>query len=148
MRTSLTLLLAGAAALLVAACGDGAKLSEQATTGPNPVLPPPNKTLIPTVNIATAKGWPEDGKPKGAAGLGVNAFAKGLEHPRWLFVLPNGDVLVAEHAPQRPDDAKGIKGWAYKTVQNWVGAGVPSPDRITLLRDRTVTGLPRHGLSF
>jgi glucose/arabinose dehydrogenase len=142
MRTSLTLLFAGAAALLVAACGDNAKLAEQATTGPNPVLPAPNKTFIPTVNIATAKGWPEDGKPKAIAGLGVNAFAKKLEHPRWLFVLPNGDVLVAEsNAPQRPDDAKGIKGWAYKTVQKWAGAGVPSPDRITLLRDKDGDGI-------
>jgi glucose/arabinose dehydrogenase len=94
------------------------------------------------VNIATAKGWPEDGKPKAAAGLGVNAFAKGLEHPRRLFVQPNGDVLVAEsNAPQRPDDAKGIKGWAYKTVQKWVGAGVPSPDRITVLRDKDGDGV-------
>src|SRR5262245_66140403 len=102
MRTSLTLLFAGAAALLVSACGDNAKLAEQATTGPNPVLPAPNKTLIPTVNIATAKGWPDDEKPKAAAGLGVNAFAKKLEHPRRLFVLPNGDVLVAEsNAPAR-----------------------------------------------
>ncbi|HEY6382364.1 MAG TPA: sorbosone dehydrogenase family protein, partial [Pseudolabrys sp.] len=70
------------------------------------------------------------------------AFAKGLEHPRWLFVLPNGDVLVAEsNAPQRPDDAKGIKGWAYKTVQKWVGAGVPSPNRIILLRDKDGDGV-------
>ena len=99
------MLLAGAATLLVAACGDSAKLPEQATTGPNPTIPAPNKTLIPTVNIAPAKGWPQDGKPKAAANLQVNAFAKDLEHPRWLFVLPNGDVLVAEsNAPQRPDD--------------------------------------------
>jgi len=142
MRTSLTLLLAGAAALLVAGCGDSSTLPEQATTGPNPTLPAPTKTLIPTVNIAPAQGWPQDGKPKAIAGLGVNAFAKDLEHPRWLFVLPNGDVLVAEsNAPQRPDDVKGIKGWIYRTVQKWAGAGVPSPDRITLLRDKDGDGV-------
>ena len=142
MRISLTMLLAGAATLLVAACGDSAKLPEQATTGPNPTIPAPNKTLIPTVNIAPAKGWPQDGKPKAAANLRVNAFAKDLEHPRWLFVLPNGDVLVAEsNAPQRPDDVKGFKGWVYRTVQKWAGAGVPSPDRITLLRDKDGDGV-------
>ena len=136
------MLLAGAATLLVAACGDSAKLPEQASTGPNPTIPAPNKTLIPTVNIASAKGWSHDGKPKAAANLGVNAFANDLEHPRWLYVLPNGDVLVAEsNAPQRPDDVKGIKGWVYRTVQKWAGAGVPSPDRITLLRDKDGDGV-------
>jgi glucose/arabinose dehydrogenase len=141
MRISLTLLLAGSAALLLAACGDSAKLPEQASTGPNPTLPQPQKTFIPTVNIAPAQGWAQDGKPKAAANLSVNAFAKGLEHPRWLYVLPNGDVLVAEsNAPQRSEDARGIRGWIYKTVQKWAGAGVTSPDRITLLRDKDGDG--------
>lgn len=141
MRISLTLL-AGSVALLLAACGDSAKLPEQATTGANPTIPAPNKTLIPTVNIAPAKGWPQDGKPKAAVGLGVKAFAKDLEHPRWLFVLPNGDVLVAEsNGPERPEDGKGIRGWVYKTLQKRAGAGVPSPDRITLLRDKDGDGV-------
>ena len=75
-------------------------------------LPPPHKTLIPTVHIAPAKGWADGDKPVAAAGLAVTAFATGLDHPRWLYVLPNGDVLVAEtNAPPKPDDGKGIKGW-------------------------------------
>lgn len=142
MRIPATLLLAVAAALFLAACGDNAKLPEQASVGANPTIPAPNKTYFPTVKIAPAKGWPQDGKPTAATGLRVNAFARGLEHPRWLFVLPNGDVLVAEtNGPARSEDATGIKGWVFKTVQNWVGAGVPSPDRITLLRDRDGDGV-------
>jgi glucose/arabinose dehydrogenase len=88
------------------------------------------------VNIASAKGWSDGGKPTPASGLAVDAFATGLDHPRWLHVLPNGDVLVAEsNAPKdRPEDGTGVKGFAYRTVQKWAGAGVPSANRITLLR--------------
>jgi len=112
MRIPLTLLFAGSAVMLLGACGDNAKLPEQASTGLNPTIPAPTRTFIPTVNIATARGWPQDGKPKATGNLSVNAFAKDLEHPRWLYVLPNGDVLVAEsNGPERLEDAKGIKGW-------------------------------------
>ncbi|MFL6549390.1 MAG: PQQ-dependent sugar dehydrogenase [Povalibacter sp.] len=104
--------------------------------GQNPQLVAPEEKLIPTVNVAPARGWPENRTPRAAAGLNVNAFAIGLEHPRWLYVLPNGDVLVAEtNAPERPEDGKGIKGWVMKRAQKKAGAGVPSPNRITLLRD-------------
>jgi glucose/arabinose dehydrogenase len=116
--------------------GDTAKLPETAAIGPSPPLPEPTKDLIPTVHIAPAKGWPDGRKPIAANGLTVNAFATGLDHPRWLYVLPNGDVLVAEsNGPPRPEDAKGIKGFVYRTVQERAGAGVPSVNRITLLRD-------------
>jgi glucose/arabinose dehydrogenase len=129
-------------AVLLSGCGDAAKLPEQASTGPNPTLPPPDHSLIPTVNIATAIGWPRDGKPKPAAGLSVNNFATGLDHPRWLYVLPNGDVLVAEsNAPKRPEEGKGIKGWISQAVQKRAGAGVPSANRITLLRDTDGDGV-------
>jgi glucose/arabinose dehydrogenase len=128
-------------ALLLAACSE-AKLPEQASTGPEPTLPPPSPSLIPTVNIAPAKGWPEGAKPKAADGLTVTAFAQGLDHPRWLYVMPNGDVLVAEtNAPERPEGIKGIKGWVFKKAQGWAGAGVPSADRITLLRDADGDGV-------
>ena len=104
--------------------------------GASPTLPAPEKSWIPTVNIATATGWPSGGKPVAADGIAVNAFASGLDHPRTLYTLPNGDVLVAEtNAPPKPDDAKGIKGFIMKQVQKWAGAGVPSANRITLLRD-------------
>lgn len=122
--------------LSLAACGEVATLPEQAGVGPHPILPSPNPTLIPTVHIAPAKGWPTGVTPKAAAGLAVNAFASGLDHPRWLYVLPNGDVLVAEtNAPPKPEDSKGIKGWIMKWVMKRAGAGVPSANRITLLRD-------------
>ena len=88
-----------------------------------------------------AKGWPAGAKPKPADGLQVEAFATGLDHPRWLYVLPNGDVLVAEsNGPPRPDDAKGIKGFIYRKVQERAGAGVPSANRITLLRATNANG--------
>ncbi len=119
-----------------------AKLTVQDGTGPQPKLPPPNKTLIPTINIAPAKGWPEGAKPIAAAGLAVNAYASGFDHPRWLHVLPNGDVLVAEtNAPPKPEDGKGIKGWIMKMVMKRAGAGVPSANRITLLRDADGDGI-------
>lgn len=123
-------------ACTLAACGDTALLPPEAGMGANPTLPKPNKTLFPTVNIAPAKGWPEGVMPTPAAGLGVTPLASGLEHPRWVHVLPNGDVLVAEsNAPPKPEDGKGIKGWAMKLVMGRAGAGVPSANRITLLRD-------------
>ncbi|KAE9643290.1 sorbosone dehydrogenase family protein [Pseudomonas sp. PB106] len=126
----------------LAACGETSSLQVSDGTGPTPKLPEPNKTLIPTVNIAPAVGWPEGAKPKAAAGMQVAAFAEGLDHPRWLYVLPNGDVLVAEtNAPPKPDDSKGIKGWVMKTVMGKAGAGVPSPNRITLLRDADHDGV-------
>jgi len=118
-----------------------ATLVEQSVQGPSPQLVKPAQALIPTVNIATAKGWPEGAAPQPAPGLAVNAFAKGLEHPRWVYVLPNGDVLVAEtNAPPKPDDGKGIKGQVMKMLMKKAGAGVPSANRITLLRDTQGTG--------
>jgi glucose/arabinose dehydrogenase len=99
-------------------------------------LPTPDPTIIPTVNIAKAKGWPERATPVAAAGTTVHALAQGLDHPRWLYVLPDGDVLVAEtDAPFHPDDNKGIKGWIAKRVMKDAGSGDHSANRITLLRD-------------
>ena len=82
--------------LALAACDGVAKLPISAGIGPHPTLPPPEHTLIPTVHIAPAKGWPAGAKPVAAKGTVVTRFAEGLDHPRWVYVLPNGDVLVAE----------------------------------------------------
>jgi hypothetical protein len=123
-----------AAVLVLAACGESATIPVAAGTGPSPQLPPPRKTLLPTVHIAPARGWPAGDKPVPAQGLAVAAYASGLDHPRWLHVLPNGDVLVAEsNAPPKPDGG-GIRGWIMKQVMKRAGAGTPSADRITLLR--------------
>ncbi len=125
-----------AAALLIAGCGGSATLPVLAGIGHSPALPDPRPSLIPTVNIATAKGWGGGGHPTPAPGLQVNAFATGLDHPRWLTVLSNGDVLVAEtNAPSRPDDATGLRGFFFKLFMRRAGAATPSADRVTLLRD-------------
>ncbi len=110
--------------------------------GPNPTLPPPQTTLIPTLNVAPAKPWPEGTMPTAAAGFSVSAFAQGLDHPRWLTTLPNGDVLVAEsNAPAVHDSKSGIKGWITKLFQKRAGAATASPDRIILLRDSNHHGV-------
>ncbi len=110
--------------------------------GAKPALPQPKTSPIPTVNIAEARGWPSGGKPVAAPGLSVAVFARELDHPRWLYVLPNGDVLVAEtNGPERPEDNTGIKGWFFKHFQKKAGAGVPSANRITLLRDADGDGI-------
>ena len=125
-------------AVALTACGESAHLPVEAGIGPQPKLPPPDSELIPTVNIAPAIGWPDNpaATPKPAPGLAVNAYARDLDHPRWLHVLPNGDVLVAEtNAPPKPEDRKGLKDWIMGKVMARAGAGVPSANRITLLRD-------------
>jgi glucose/arabinose dehydrogenase len=133
----LTLLsLCTAGALGLAACGDTSKLPEGADTGATPTLPEPVRSLIPTVNIAPAQGWPEGVLPQPMAGTTVTALATGLDHPRWVYTLPNGDVLVAQsNKPPKPDTGFSLKGWVMKTVMKRAGAEVPSANRITLLRD-------------
>ncbi|MEB0041254.1 sorbosone dehydrogenase family protein [Pseudomonas sp. MH10] len=126
----------------LAACGETSRLRVADGMGPTPMLPEPNKTLIPTVNIAPAVGWPQGAKPIAAPGTQVSAFAEDLDHPRWLYVLPNGDVLVAEtNSPAKPDDSPGIRGWIMRKVMGRAGAGVPSANRITLLRDSNHDGI-------
>lgn len=132
-----------AAAVVVSACGGGTNLPIDQGYGPNPTLPEPQSQLIPLVNIAPAQGWAEGETPTPAQGLAVNAFASGLDHPRWLYALPNGDVLVAEsNAPaNRPDEQRGLRAWFMGLVMREAGAGVPSADRITLLRDADGDGV-------
>lgn len=130
--------LAAATLLLLSACSDSAKLPVSAGIGANPQLPPPDNSLIPTVKVAPAKPWPGNAQPAGAPGTTVATFASDLDHPRWLYVLPNGDVLVAEtNAPKRPlrEELLGLKGKIMAFFMKKAGAAVPSADRITLLRD-------------
>lgn len=131
------------------ACGETALLNVLDGSGPTPQLPAPVKTTLPTVNIAPAVGWPKDDKPEAVPGTQVKAFASGLDHPRWLYLLPNGDVLVAEtNAPPKPEDGKGLRGWVMKKVMKRAGAGVPSANRITLLRDADHDGVAEIRTTF
>ena len=117
--------------------------------GATPTLPPPATSLIPTVNVVTAVGWSGDQRPRPGEGLRVEAFARNLQHPRWLYILPNGDVLVAEtNAPPRPQDSTGIKGWFFKRYQKTAGGAAPSANRISLLRDADGDGSAEMRTTF
>jgi glucose/arabinose dehydrogenase len=136
-------------ALLAAGCGDTARLSIADGTGPMPALQAPRTSLLPTLVIAPARGWPENATPTAAEGLEVRAFARGLDHPRWLLALPNGDVLVAEsNAPARSETKFSLRGWFMAKVMKRAGAGVPSADRITLLRDADGDGVAESRSTF
>jgi glucose/arabinose dehydrogenase len=133
---------AGFVAVFLAACGSSASLPVSAGTGPTPTLPPPHASLIPLVHVATAVGWAPGVKPTAAPDLYVAQLAAGLDHPRWLYVLPNNDVLVAEtNAPPKPDDGKGLRGWFLKKFMKKAGAATPTANRITLLRDADGDGI-------
>jgi glucose/arabinose dehydrogenase len=151
MTRSRSALLSAALLMLItsAGCASSAKLPASAGVGPNPTLPEPKTSLIPDINVVTAIGWPAGAAPVAAAGTAVNAFATGFQHPRWLYVLPNGDVLVAEtNAPLRPKDGRGIRGWFFKRFQKKAGGAVPSANRITLLRDADGDGVAEIRRSF
>ena len=132
--------------LLAAACGAHLAHAQAPAMpvgfGPHPVLPAPDKQFIPTVNVAPVQRWTAGQRPAVAAGLAIRAYARGLDHPRWLYVLPNGDVLVAEtNAPPKPDDSKGIKGAIMQMQMKKAGAATPSANRITLLRGMDSNGV-------
>jgi glucose/arabinose dehydrogenase len=133
------------AALTVAACGSGPEpLPPTAGYGPNPQLPEPASAgLFPTMKIAPAVGWPAGRTPTPAQGFRVQPFATGLDHPRWIYRLPNGDILVAESdAPPKPEDKKGgIRGWVQGLVMKRAGSQSGSANRITLLRDADGDGV-------
>jgi glucose/arabinose dehydrogenase len=132
-----------AAAALMTGCSERTMLPDLADTGPRPRMVEPVVSVLPTVNIAPASRWPAGQAPIAAAGTQVTVFASGLNHPRWLHVLPNGDVLVAEsNAPPREGGKNPLKEWVMGRVMARAGAGVPSANRITLLRDADGDGDP------
>lgn len=134
---SRSLIAVSAAALMLASCGGQETLDPSVGFGPSPTLPAPHSGLFPTVKVADAIGWPAGAMPTPAAGLKVQPFATGLNHPRWLYRLPNGDILVAETnaPPKPPEKSEGIKGFFQKLIMKKAGAVTPSPNRIVLLRD-------------
>lgn len=138
------------AAAAIVACGETARLPFEAGVGPTPQLPEPNKTFIPTVKVSEAVGWTDTAGPTAPAGFKVTALARQLDHPRWVYTLPNGDVLVAESnkppkEPGAPEAKKGpidrIKGFVQDKVMARAGAEVPSANRISLLRDADGDGV-------
>src|SRR4051812_24368352 len=142
MRTSLFRLSTIVVAATTAGCGVRARVPVSAEMGAHPLIPRPSTSLIPVMKVVKAEGWPGDETPVAANGLTVRAFARGLNHPRWLYVLPNGDVLVAEtNAPKRPDDSRGIKGFFFRFFQARAGGAVPSANSIVLLRDTNGDGI-------
>ena len=126
---------------------DRARVDFAAVTGGKPAITAPREQIIPTVGVAKAVGWLGDARPTPAPGLQVAAFATGLQHPRWLYRLPNGDVLVAEsNSPARPKH--GITDWVMGLLMGQAGAGVPSANRITLLRDANGDGVAETRTTF
>lgn len=123
-----------AGALFYFTRGDTAQLPVGADVGREPVFTTPRSEMVPTVNVADVRVWTANEQPVAAKGLRVARFAEGLSHPRSMLRLPNGDVLVAEtNSPPRPTG--GIVNRVMNYLMDRAGAGVPSPDRITILRD-------------
>ena len=137
------ILIIGGVLAALAACGQSnGQQNSTVGYGPNPALPKPNRTLLPTVKVSDVVGWPDGATPRAPAGFRVQPFATGLDHPRWLLVLPNGDVLVAEsNAPPKKEPPHGLRGFFEKMLMKKAGAGVPSANRITLLRDADHDGV-------
>jgi glucose/arabinose dehydrogenase len=149
MRAATGGLLCALLSSMIMGCGEVATLPVEAGMGPHPQLPSPKSTLFPTVKIASRQGWQPGSKPLPASGLTVAIYAADLEHPRWLYLLPNGDVLVAEtNSPPKSDYGTGAKGWFAKYVQKRAGARTPSANRITLLRDADGDGIPEQRSAF
>ncbi len=129
------------ALLALVACASEQPADISTGFGPSPQLPAPEKNLLPTVKVADAEAWPEGQTPTPAEGYGLTEYASGLDHPRWLYELPNGDILVAESNAPPKEDGGGIRGFFMKRAMAKAGAGVPSANRITLLRDADGDGI-------
>lgn len=131
---------AGLSVFIALGCGGPARHTVAEGSGVHPILPEPRRSLIPVIDVVTARGWTADAVPRAAQGTRVRAFASGLDHPRWLYVLPNGDVLVAEtNAP--PGKSGGLRKWFFNHYQKKAGGAVPSANRLTLLRDADGDGV-------
>lgn len=142
-------LLPALAALALTACAGEHPIFWSQGYGPGAPLPPPVHHLIPTLKIADAVGWPAGRTPTVAAGLKVAAFAHGLDHPRWLYVLPNGDVLVAEtNGPGEHKPNPSLKDKIMGLVMKKAGAGPKSPEKIVLLRDADGDGVAETRTDF
>ena len=128
------------AATIVLRGQDGRKLTP--AFGGNPTIPPAKaQGSLPTLKMPTAKGWSRGHAPNPAPGLKVNAFATDLKHPRWIHVLPNGDVLAAESLTTPDPPATSLFDYAMFATMRRAAALGDSPNRITLLRDANGDGV-------
>lgn len=133
--TLLVLLLVLGIAAFVLTRGSTAAIPIDEVVGTDPRLAEPDAETVPTVKIAEPVGWAAGQAPKAAQGIAVSRFAEGLDHPRTLYTLPNGDVLVSlTRAPAQKAEG-GIKGWIAGLLMGKAGATGPSPDKVILLRD-------------
>jgi len=132
------------AAIIVTGCAASGSRDPFVGFGPAPSLPAPRSSLIPQVGVPDVVGWPAGAAPDAPPGFTVSRYAEGLEHPRWLLVLPNGDVLAAEAAapPSSGDKTNtGIRAWFQKMLMKKVKSAVPSSNKIILLRDADGDGV-------
>lgn len=142
LRTAAALALSFLMMLPLPALADKATLPVEDVMGANPKLVKPVDSAIPTVKIAPVKRWEGGSTPLAAPGFTVTEFAGSLDHPRWIYVLPNGDVLVAEsNAPPKPEQF-GVKAFFTKRAMKKAGAATKSANRITLFRDADGDGTP------
>ena len=144
MQKIILLLLSSA---LVACQTTSSNADQILSLGKNPILPAPSASMIPTINIAKASKWPDGVMPNVNNNFIINVYSKELVHPRWLYVLPNGDVLVAQSNKQS-SKSKGLKEVIAKHFMKRAGAGEESPDRITLLRDHNGDGVAELATDF
>ena len=138
-------------ALCLVACASPGSKDPLVGFGPNPPLPAPHTSLIPGIGVPDVVMWPAGAAPNAPSGFVVTRYSEGLEHPRWLYVLPNGDLLVAESAaPHSVGDKTntGIRAWFQKMLMKKVHSAVPSPNRIVLLRDTDGDGVAETRTTF
>ncbi|MCJ2187529.1 PQQ-dependent sugar dehydrogenase [Novosphingobium beihaiensis] len=144
----LVLVLAFAGVIAWSQYSNSSDLPSDATAGKDPKLVEPDPQWIPSVRLVKPVGWSKGEKPKGADGLAVTPFAEGLDHPRTMLTLPNGDVLVAETNAPAGNKPKGLTGMLMGWAMDKVGAGEPSPDKIVLLRDSNGDGTADQKFDF
>ncbi len=143
LRRITGLVLTFSATLALAGCNDGSG-DPAAEIGPNPTLPEPQQYLLPPMHLARVVGWKGNETPTVAQGLKIQAMATGLQHPRSIYVLPNGDVLVVESKAPDADPITRPKTIVTRWVESWVTSGGDTgpSNRITLLRDADGDGVP------
>ena len=127
-------------ALVLGGCGERAAVDPQQQTGREPVLPAAKNFLVPPMQVPSRVGWHGDAHPTVASGLNIEKIADGLQHPRQLMTLPNGDVLVVEANGPGTEPVTTLKQLIAGMVISRSGKGAKGGNRITLLRKQAGSG--------